>query len=105
MSHNMLEHPSGLHITRFAGPIRDDGGPRTKYQITVPSGQYAQLDAEQWQALVQVCATIARIDANKPSAKRAQPSERALAARDEWLARQPNFPRSLTNPLIRESDE
>lgn len=62
MSHNMLEHPSGLYITRFAGPARDDGGPRTMYQITVPNGQYAQLDPAQWTALVQICATIAKHD-------------------------------------------
>lgn len=62
VSHNMLEHPSGLYVTRFAGPKTDDGKPRTMYQVTVPSGQYAQLNAEQWKALVQVCATIAKMD-------------------------------------------
>lgn len=63
----MLEHTSGLYVTRFAGPVRDDGGPRTMYQITAEHGGHVRLAADQWKALVQVCAAIAKLDAGKPN--------------------------------------
>lgn len=67
MSHNMLEHPSGLYVTRFVGPARTGNSSRVMHQITVPSGQYVQLDREQWIALVGLCAAIAKLDRIEPS--------------------------------------
>lgn len=58
MSTNIVQDGrSGLLVTGFCGPERDDGGDRRRFEIVTDAGYSLELSAEEWRALAEGAAT------------------------------------------------